>query len=111
MLCDNLEECFNECQAETFVHIGAPAHTSKLNSGWMTVLQCELYPRLVKQQSWLKLLWKRVEKKDTSLVPKLKGSLLSMWEYLKPNFFHSIEDSFPQILHAIIKKKGCNAKH
>ena len=118
LLNDNLEECFEKCQAQTLMQGGAPCHTSNAVMQWLN--DCEVdyfpdWPGYSPDLNPIENLWSMMKKQlrdmDTSSVTKLKALLLTVWQNIIMDLLHTLADLFTSKLNEIIMKKGNPTKY
>lgn len=118
LLFDNLEECYDKCNAETFMQDGAPCHTSKHVKEWLNNCAIEYFtdwpgnsPDLNPIENLWSIMKKKVQCMDTSSVPKLKAALVQVWQEFPLEQLQSLADSVPRRFMEVIKKKGNTTKY
>lgn len=118
LLHDNLEECFDKCNGETFMQDGASCHTANIVREWFGM--CELnyfesWPANSPDLNPIENVWSMMKKKlqdlDTSSVAKLKQAVVQVWGELSPTYLEKLADSVPRRLESVIKRKGNSTKY
>uniref|UniRef100_A0A0P4VQV0 Tc1-like transposase DDE domain-containing protein n=1 Tax=Scylla olivacea TaxID=85551 RepID=A0A0P4VQV0_SCYOL len=113
MLCDHLADCFDQCKAKRFQHDCAPYHTNRRVLEWLE--DCGIYyfrdwPPNSPDINLIEDLWvimkKELSKRDTHTLPKLKKSLITVWESLHSDLLRRLVDSFPERLREVRRRQG-----
>ncbi|KAG0727397.1 Transposable element Tcb2 transposase [Chionoecetes opilio] len=118
LLCDYLEDCFEACQSEVFMHDGAPAHTAKLIKEWFEFCGVDYIkdwpgnsPDLDPIENLWAIIKRRLRGRDTSSVPKLVHHFPEIWDSFQPALLQNLTQSVPNRLKDCIKRKGHHTKY
>lgn len=118
LLNDELEESFEMSGATFFMHDGAPCHTAKLVTAWLTdayVPYFNDWPGQSPDINPIENLWAIIKQKlrgmDTSTLPKLKSSIQDVWDNIPKNILENLAMSVPKRLKECIKKNGGSTKY
>ena len=113
LLCDNLPESFEKCNASWFMQDGAPAHTARSVTQWLVdcgVNYFKKWPGNSPDLNPIEHVWhiikKQLQDRDASTVAKLKIEIQDIWDTIIPNHVEKLARSIPARLEKVIKLKG-----
>ena len=112
LLSDYLAGCFEKCE-EVFQQDGAPCHTAKSVTQWLS--DCEInfindWPSNSPDLSPIENLWsiikRRLQGKDTSTLTKLETAIKEEWLNFDHTIIENLANSLPSRLKKCIRRKG-----
>ena len=113
-----LEDSFAYSHTSILQQDGAPAHTSKLITGWFEVFGVEYIkdwpgnsPDLSPMENLWSILKAKIRNVGTSTIDKLSAALQDVWANLDAHLLHNLEDSVPGCLKEVNKRNGYHIKY
>lgn len=113
LLCDHLPDSFDKCGTDFFMQDGAPCHTAKDVTQWLTDCDIPFFsdwpgnsPDLNPIENLWAILKRKLRQADTSSVTRLKAAIRKEWEEINPDILKNLASSLPTRLNECIKRKG-----
>ena len=118
LLQTKLEDCFNATETSILQQDGAPAHTAKVITKYLTennISYIANWPGNSPDLSPIENLWgilkARIRDQGIATIPKLEVALRDAWGKISKELCEKLIDSFPKRLEEVIKRKGGHCKY
>lgn len=118
LLCDHLPDAFDKLGARVFQQDGAPAHTAKSITTWLTdcgVPFIKDWPGNSSDLNPIENLWHIIKQhlrgRDVSTIPKLEAAIHDAWIDIPSTHLHNLAAPLPRCLKAVLKSKGHPTKY
>lgn len=112
LLSDYLPSCFEKCSAEVFQQDGAPCHTAKSVTQWLSDCEVNFISDWPSNSPGLSPMEKRrLQGKDTSILTKLETAIKEEWLNFNHNILENLVNSLPSWLKVCIRRKGKPINH